>query len=273
MADEEPVLYLERNMNEPDLRSLGAGEAAVFSARAPGKETPNEDAAALIPCAGDGWVLLVADGMGGSRAGKEAAAIAVHAMARALAEGAAVGAPLRHAIVDGFERANGEVQALGVGAATTLAAVEVADGSVRPYHVGDSTILLFGGRGKLKLQTVAHSPVGFAVEAGLLDETEAMHHEDRHLVSNAIGAPDMRIEIGSARRLSPRDTLLLASDGLSDNLHTGEILDCALGAGLGEAAGRLATRARRRMDEPRSGEPSKPDDLTFVAFRPARRTP
>ena len=31
-------------------------------------------------------------------------------------------------------------------------------------------ILLTGGRGKIKLQTIAHSPVGYGLEAGLLDE-------------------------------------------------------------------------------------------------------
>ena len=40
------------------------------------------------------------------------------------------------------------------------------------------------------------------VEAGWLDEEEALHHEDRHIVSNMIGAPNMRIEIGSVVRLA-----------------------------------------------------------------------
>ncbi|MDH3520454.1 MAG: SpoIIE family protein phosphatase, partial [Myxococcales bacterium] len=126
---------------------------------------------------------------------------------------------------------------------------------------------LVGQRGKLKLQTIAHSPVGFAVEAGMLDESEAMHHEDRHIVSNMLGAPDMRIEVGSARRLAPRDTLLLASDGLSDNLRTDEIVQRIRTGSLEEGARRLVRAARRRMDAPIEGEPSKPDDLTFVSYR------
>ena len=42
-------------------------------------------------------------------------------------------------------------------------------------------ILTTGQRGRLRMQTVSHSPVGFAIEYGLLDESEAMHHEERHL--------------------------------------------------------------------------------------------
>ena len=105
-------------------------------------------------------------------------------------------AELRDAILNGFEDANGAVQALGIGAATTLAVVEVKENIVRPYHVGDSMILVVGQRGKIKLQSVPHSPVGYGVESGLLDEKEAMYHEERHLVSNVVGSPDMRIESG-----------------------------------------------------------------------------
>src|SRR4029453_4535640 len=123
------------------------------------------------------------------------------------------GWPLRTAMMNGIERANESIRGLGVGAGTTLSAVELAKGAVRPYHVGDSMILLIGQRGRVKLETVPHSPVGFAVEAGLLDVDEAMHHAERHIVSNVLGAPDMRIEVGSQRRIAPRDPLLPPGHG------------------------------------------------------------
>ena len=105
------------------------------------------------------------------------------------------------------------------------------------------------------------------------DEDKAMHHAERHLVSNVLGAPDMRIEVGSQRRIAPRDTLLLASDGLSDNLRTDEIVALLRTGPLDAACERLAELTRARMHAPSDGEPSKPDDLTFVAFRPAKRAP
>ena len=123
---------------------------------------------------------------------------------------------LRAAILDGLERANQRVLELGIGAATTLAVAEIAGTTLRPYHVGDSSILVVGQRGKMKLQTMLHSPTGYAVEAGLLDEADALHHEERHLISNMVGAVDMRIEVGSAIRLALRDTVLLATDGSSE---------------------------------------------------------
>ena len=257
-------------MSDPELHRVGGGQTVVFSASCPGKGSANEDAAAVFSFGDDACVLIVADGMGGERAGQEAAALAIRAMRSAIGEADREGWMLRTAIMNGIERANREILELGIGAGTTLAAVEVQDGAVRPYHVGDSTILLVGQRGKVKLQTVAHSPVGFAVEAGVLDASEAMHHEDRHLVSNMLGVPDMRIEVGSTRRLAPLDTLLVASDGLSDNLHTEEIIECIRTGRLVDVARQLVRDAHRRMKGSTEGEPSKPDDLTFVGFRRGR---
>jgi serine/threonine protein phosphatase PrpC len=254
-------------MDEAEVHAFGAGEVALFSCRSPGHEGPNEDSAALLPFDAESGVLAVADGMGGERGGARASSLAVESLAAALEEARREGWMLRTAILNGFERANEAICALGLGAGTTLAAVEVSGNTIRPYHVGDSMILQIGQRGKLKLQTVAHSPVGFAVEAGVLDEGEAMHHEHRHLVSNVLGAADMRIEVGSGRRLAPRDTVLIASDGLSDNLRTEEIVALLRTGSLGVACGRLAELARARMHTPAEDEPSKPDDLTFVVFR------
>ena len=79
-------------------------------------------------------------------------------------------------------------------------------------------ILAIGQKGKIKLQTISHSPVGLAVESGHLDESEAMHHEQRHVVSNVVGDQTMRIEVGAKLMLAPRDTVLLSTDGLFDNL-------------------------------------------------------
>ena len=91
--------------------------------------------------------------------------------------------------------------------------------------MGDSSIFVTGQRGKVKLESVPHSPVGYGVEAGLLDAGEAMYHAEPHVVSNVLGSDDMRIEVGSTLDLAPRDTLIIASDGLTDNLHLHEAVE------------------------------------------------
>lgn len=261
-------LYFEEQMATPDVVPIAGGRACAFSLRCPGKETPNEDAAALISVDDRSAVLAVADGLGGGAAGEHASRRAVEALRSAIDDAHGTESLLRTAIISGFERANKAVQELGVGAATTLAVAEVADGVVRSYHVGDSDVLVVGGRGKIKLQTVSHSPVGYGVEAGLLDEAEAMHHEERHIVSNVIGSPEMHIAIGPPISLRPRDSVLLASDGLSDNLDWVAIVDGIRKGELSKSVAKLVAAATDRMNHHEEGRPSKPDDLTVIAFRP-----
>lgn len=260
-------LFFETNLGEAVVHEFLGGEVCVFTAPSPDKETQNEDAAAILPFDGSSGILVVADGVGGYRMGNEASAATVRALQHSLKEGAAEGLLLRTAVLNGIETANQSVLDLGVGAATTLALVEILDDKLRPYHIGDSMVIVVGQRGKLKVQTVSHSPVGFAVEAGVLDEKEAMHHEDRHLVSNIIGTPEMRIEIGSMQKLAFRDTVLLGSDGLFDNLHLPEIIEHIRKGPIKAGVQRLVEESHQRMKAPREGYPSKPDDLTIVAFR------
>lgn len=267
----------DANLERAELRSFAGGTALVFSARSPGEETPNEDAVALIELAPDHGVLAVADGVGGMPAGDRAARVALEELARvldeAMSEPAEESMPpgwLRAAIVDGIERANRAVIEAGSGA-TTLAIAEVQGHVTRSYHVGDSTIVITGLRGRVKMQTIAHSPVGYAIESGMLDEREALVHEDRHLVSNTLGSDAMRIEIGPAVALAPRDTLILATDGLSDNMYPNEIIEVARKGPLERVARTLIQASRGRMSEPEPGHPSKPDDLSFAIFRPLPR--
>jgi len=265
-------LYIDEDMREGDCFQAGNGDILVYSARSPAKESGNEDTAAVIPYNNGTTVLVVADGAGGMRAGAQASGLTVNTLQDTLAQAAAEGRDSREAILNGIEKANQAVIDLGIGASTTLAVTELQGRSVRSYHIGDSEIMLVGQRGKIKLQTISHSPVGYAVEAGLLDHAEAIHHEERHLVSNMIGHAEMRIEIGPATLMAPRDTLLLASDGLFDNLHANEIIDHIRHGAVKKAADRLIAACRQRMTAPGGENPSKPDDLTFILYRQKYRT-
>ena len=268
-ADETGTrLLLGENMPGPEIVSLPVGMVAVFSNRSPDKDDGkrNEDSLGVFPLAADAVVIAVADGMGGQPMGGEAADITIDTLGKSLA-GAGPNGQLRPAILDGVDSANAAVKALGVGAATTLVVAQVQGNTVRSYHVGDSHLLLVGNRGKVRFQTIAHSPVGYAVEAGVLDEKGAMFHEDRHLVSNMIGSPEMHVDIGSKIRLQQRDTLVLGSDGLFDNLHLDEIVEIARKGPLRKVAESLHASCVKRMQHEHDTVPSKPDDMTFAVFR------
>lgn len=246
---------------------VGAGHAVFFTHRSPAKDTGNEDAVAIVHCDAHTGLLAIADGAGGMRAGEQASRTALEVLTSTVEQAARRGDALRDAILTGIENANRAVLDLALGAVTTLVVAEIQDHTIRTYHVGDSVILVMGQRGKIKLQTVSHSPVGYAVEAGVMDEGEAMHHEERHLVSNMIGTPDMRVEMGSTLELAARDTVLLSSDGLSDNLHTEEIVARARKGPLLDCAEGLVHATRARMRAADAATPSKPDDLALLLYR------
>jgi serine/threonine protein phosphatase PrpC len=260
-----PPRIIRANGAGPERIELAGGVACWYTRRCPGRpeERQNEDALLLAETA-EGAVLAIADGAGGQAGSERAAEVALAALAAALQneEGA-----LRERILAGVEAANLAVRDLRVGAGATLALVQIAPEYLRSYHAGDSRVLLFGQRGKRKFASLDHSPVGYAVEAGVLREGEALHHEERHFVSNLMGADGFRLDMSGRLVMARHDTLLIASDGLIDNLTSDEIVDLARRGPIKRAVERLASLATHRMGNPESAKPSKPDDLTLLLYR------
>ncbi|MGE0709844.1 MAG: PP2C family serine/threonine-protein phosphatase [Planctomycetota bacterium] len=245
---------------------LAGGTAVAASLRGPHHEDTNEDCA-LVLSLGDGRGLIaVADGAGSYPQGELASRRALEALATAVRE--AGERSLRDAVLDGFEAADAAVRALKAGAATTLVAVSIEEGCVRTYNSGDSAAILCGQRGRRKHETVADSPTGFGQAAGLLDEDEAFNHPERHLVCNLLGIDELKITIGPTLEMAPKDTLVVASDGLWDNLKLEEVVELARTGGLEETTTALIAATRARMSEPLAAqEGPRPDDLTLVLFR------
>lgn len=268
MYSEPCQLYREVEMGEPLLVSFASGTAAVFSASKPTTDGPNEDAAALFRIGPERGFLVVADGAGGMRSGNLASSIALDAMKETAALANGSEDSLRAAVLNGFELANENILETGTGSATTLAVATIESNLVRCYHAGDSMVLVTGQRGKVKLLTTAHSPVGYGVEAGLIDENMALQHDQLHIVSNIVGCNDMRIELGPTRPLNTFDTVLIASDGVCDNLQLDEIVEIVRKGPLMEVAKNLVKLCRERMAGENGGKPHKPDDFTFILYRP-----
>ncbi len=264
----EPALFTGKREHEMHCFELRTGQVALATIGDVQKPRPNEDSAAIIPINDSHLVLAVADGVGGLAGARQASNLTVKALRKAIEQtDIASGASLRSAILDGIEAANVAVMSSPHSGASTLALAEIGPDYVRTYHVGDSILMVCGQRGAVKLQTTPHSPVGFAMEAGLINEKEALQHEELNLIFNVIGSADMRIEIGSEQALAPRDTLLLASDGLSDNLLQQEIVTAIRKGPLDAAIQAVTAVAMARMAAQQPGKPSKPDDYTTILFR------
>ena len=260
-------LYFECDMREIDILGFCGGTAAVFSMSNPATSGANEDAAALIPHDASSGALVVADGAGGLRGGGQASNITVKALKESLENSGPNTQPLRESILGGIEQANRTIGDLAIGAATTVAVAEIQGTKLRPYHAGDTQILVFGIAGDVKHLTVSHSPTGYAVQMGLLDERQAMVHEDRHLLFNVVGIPDMRIEMGMEVDLVVGDTVVIACDGLFDNLAPDEVVEMMRQGSIASCTRTLIETCLGRMGGTDPKHPCKPDDLTVVAYR------
>lgn len=244
--------------------TLEHGEVVYYSRRSPSKDTPNEDALGIIPIDEHITVLIVADGLGGMPAGEQASKTAVECLIHSLQNR---DINVREAILDGIEHANQEIMDLKTGAGTTVSIVELNDNKMRTYHAGDSLILLTTSHGNIKHQSLSHSPIGYAVICGAINAEKAMCHPERNLISNYVGCTDMHINIGPVIELAPQDTLILSSDGLSDNLYEDEICEYIRKGPLLEGVNEMISQCQKNMLQPLHDRRCHPDDLTLISFR------
>ena len=78
----------------------------------------------------------------------------------------------------------------------------------------------------------------------------------------------MWLEKQEGIELAARDTVLLGTDGLWDNLFLSEIVELIRAGELLDSAEKLARTVIERMESPVTGQPSKPDDVSFILYRP-----
>ena len=193
-------------------------------------DAPNEDSLAVLQgtYTYEGQLLpfglfVVADGMGGYEGGLEASRLAVQSMTHTILQNIAMGSELTdHFFVDilvgGVEWANQAIyqrrQAEGSEMGTTLTAALVIDMKAHIVNVGDSRTYLFRESAGLIQITHDHSLVASLVAFGQITPDEVYTHPERSKVYRSLGhSPDLKVDTFSID-LSPRDSLLLCSDGL-----------------------------------------------------------
>jgi protein phosphatase len=171
----------------------------------------------------DFGMFLVADGMGGHRAGEVASSISVRATARRLTEGTilrflenetdADELPIQDLIRQALEEANQTVVTRVPGGGTTLTAALLFCGQLTIGHVGDSRAYIITD-GKSEVITRDHSLVERLRELGQLSQEEAAAHPQRNVLYRAIGQ-GANLEVDIVTHPIPYGGyLLLCSDGL-----------------------------------------------------------
>lgn len=188
-------------------------------------------------------LAVVADGIGGHRAGEVAAEIAVETISAAVAhsDGNQPVQTLCEAIVSAGqaigERAVIDPTLQGMG--STCACVWVIGSRLYTASVGDTRVYLIR-EDTIHRLTTDHTWVQEAIEHGLLAPEEARKHPNAHVIRRFLGSrqevvPDTRLrlhphesdaqaEANQGTQLQPGDVLVICSDGLTDLVDDGEIL-------------------------------------------------
>ncbi len=166
-----------------------------------------------------GFLLAVADGMGGHEAGEEASALAMITLqdyVRKVLEAGDEGPPediMARAIVAADRAVSDEARSRGITTmGTTLTAFLVGGGKLYWGHVGDSRAYLVSPD-TLDKVTQDHSLVGEMIRQGSLTEDEALAHPQRNILTSALGG-SLKDTDGGARDYRPGDCLVLCTDGL-----------------------------------------------------------
>lgn len=195
----------------------------------------NEDSIAFDSDLG---LLVLADGMGGYKAGDVASSIAtglvmdyLKGMMNDVAlspvpsaglsiEFMAVKTTLEKTNLAIYKTAQTDSKYNGMG--TTIVLMMFHQDRATVAHVGDSRLYRLR-QGRLELMTHDHSLLQEQVEMGLISSEDAKVSHNRNLVSRALGvSPEIKVEI-SEHRVQPNDIFLLCSDGLNDMVDDSDI--------------------------------------------------
>lgn len=234
------------------------------------KRSTNEDRYAVINYRTEvenrpALLAVVADGIGGHRAGEVAAQITVDTIVSNLTP-KKVNNPvtqLKEAVMDAgravMQASQEEPEREGMG--STIAAAWIIGSRLYTTSAGDSRIYLLQGNNFRQI-SIDHTWVQEAIDYKIIAPDEAKDHPQAHVLRRYIGSrelpkPDMRLrlrddesdaqsEANQGLRLNQDDQILLCSDGLTDLVEDSEIHEALRNQSPREAVISLVSLARER---------------------------
>ena len=191
----------------------------------------NEDSVIIIKNHKNDYLMAVADGMGGHRAGEVASSLTISYLRKQfnetfyeLSKDEAI--MWIHDVVrdinkEIFKHEESNPECIGMG--TTLVLALITKEYILFGNVGDSSGFVMKNQ-KLHKVTIDHSLVNLLVEAGEITEEEAKEHPRKNVLMKALGASD-NIEPDIFECDLDISSILLASDGLTNLLDFSKIED------------------------------------------------
>jgi protein phosphatase len=191
-----------------------------------------------------GFLFVVADGMGGYEGGEIASAVAVGAIAKYALELmpwlVSASDSAEHELADGMRaamqvchdrvREAARERALDLRMGTTLTLAYAVWPRLYVLHAGDSRAYMYRAGGLYRL-TRDHTLSQRLVEQNVLTEDQAAKSRYSHILLNAVGGQSESVQVELHQLdLRKRDLLLLCTDGLTGELHD-DLLAARLGRG------------------------------------------
>lgn len=227
-------------------------------------------------------VAVVADGIGGNNAGEIASKIAVEKIQAIMHTQPTV--PIVERLEQALQQANHEIFDTGqnnpalAGMGSTVVAAALVDDLLQVVHVGDSRAYLVRD-GVAHRLTLDHTWAQEAIEIGRLSPEAARVHPNRNVIKRFLGIDDAldvdhkiidlsqasggvegpgRWPMAEQMRLLPGDTVLLCSDGLTD-----ELTDAELAGAVRKYEPQVAAEQLTAMANAHGGR----DNITVVLLR------
>jgi protein phosphatase len=202
-----------------------------------GQRRPHNEDSTL--CDAGAGIVILADGMGGYKAGEVASAIAVSSIHRAILDNiqngknrrkdketglSYVSSIVRNSITqvnsEIYNMAQSDRQCHGMG--TTIVVVLFHNNICTIGHVGDSRLYRIRS-GAITQMTKDHSLIQELIDRGMYTPEEAEKHAPRNLITRAVGIePEVEVDLGE-ENVMPDDIYMLCSDGLNDMVDDEEI--------------------------------------------------
>lgn len=173
-------------------------------------------------------LCVVADGMGGHKAGEVASEIVCNSILQYVknSNGEISGETLRQALQQAHQNIlkDGTAHPERKGMGTTTTTVFINNGMLTFAHIGDSRLYHYS-KGKLTQLSKDHTLVNEMYERGEITKEERDRHTMRNILTQALGTTRVIHPQHSSVAIEPSDKLLLCSDGLYDVFSEEELND------------------------------------------------
>ena len=189
----------------------------------------NEDSVTIVKNASGEHLMIVADGMGGHRAGEIASSMVVTQIGKRFSNLSTIGSKMDAVkwLKENVDEVNASILKYGeehpesMGLGTTVVMALLTKDFLIFVNIGDSSGYVLKNKVLHKI-TKEHTLVNFLVETGELTPEEAINHPKKNVLMKALGASEKQeLDIFD---VDPNvDAILLVTDGLTNMLTMDQV--------------------------------------------------